>query len=354
MRGVETHRTITALVVALLLATCRAPDPPQRFETSAMGTRFVVLVDAPDRSPQAVAAAVDDAFTRIAEIDARFSDYDDDSEASRLGRALDAGGPVPVGDELLALLVASRAAWRSTDGAFDVTLGALSRLWRRAARQGERPPADELAAARAASGFARLSLDVEAGTARAERPGLRLDFGGIAKGFALDEALAVLAGHGITRALVDGGGDLAIGDPPRGRDGWRVQLADPIGAGAPAARRVLARCGVATSGDISRGFVLDGVRHGHLVDPRSGEALTPPRGASVIAPDATTADVWASALTVLGVDGLDLAPKHLGVRLVILEGDGVVVHETSPAPDTAGRGVDARPTGVSVSRIGPP
>lgn len=314
---------LPALAVLALLAACATPPPPARFEARAMGTSWTLLVDAPHLAPRVVADAAEAAFERVAAIDARFSDYRDDSEASRLGRALDAGQPVTTSGEMDALLHAARDAWAASDGAFDVTVGALTQLWRRAARQDERPPAEELAGALAASGSAHVTLGPR--TMRSDVTGLRLDFGAIAKGHALDEALAVLAERGITRALVDGGGDLAIGDPPTGRDGWRVEIADPIGAGSPPLRRVLSNCGVATSGDLSRGFELDGVRYGHLIDPRTGEALTPPRGATVFASDARTADVWASALTVLGAADAHLAPADVTYRVVTLVDDEVVV-----------------------------
>ena len=104
-------------------------------------------------------------------------------------------------------------------------MGPFVRLWRRSARQGELPTPQALAAARASVGHERIVLDPESRTVTLARTAMRLDLGGIAKGYALDEALAVLAAHGLPRALVDGGGDVAVGDPPPGRRGWRVALA---------------------------------------------------------------------------------------------------------------------------------
>ena len=143
---------LPALAALALLAACAAPTPPARFEARAMGTSWTLLIDARHLAPQDVADAAEAAFERVAAIDARFSDYRDDSEASRLGRALDAGRSVATSGEMDALLHAAHDAWAASDGAFDVTVGALTQLWRRAARQDERPPADELAAALAASG----------------------------------------------------------------------------------------------------------------------------------------------------------------------------------------------------------
>jgi len=119
-----------------------------------------------------------------------------------------------------------------------------------------------------------------------------LDLGGIAKGYAADAALAELRARGLHRALVDGGGDLALGAPPPGSDGWRIAL--PQGE-----RLVLADAGVATSGDRHRYLEVDGVRYAHVVDPRSGVGVRQAPTVTVIAPDGTTADVLASALTVM-------------------------------------------------------
>ncbi len=321
------------IVVALGLAACRVPaTAPLRFERAAMGTWFVISVDADEVRAGDVEAAADAAFARIAAIDARFSDYRDDSEASRLGRALDRGHAVPVSAEMLALLARARAAWDATGGAFDVSIGAVTKLWRRAARQDELPDAEELRTAAAASGLEHIALDLEASTARSEVVGARFDFGAIAKGYALDEALAVLTQHGFARALVDGGGDLAIGEPPRGRAGWHVEIADPIGAESPPLRRTLSRCGVATSGDLARGFTLDGVRYSHLIDPATGRALTPPVGATAIARDAITADIAASAATVLGLAAFEVfaAAEHgTAIRLVRLTPSGTAI-DVSP------------------------
>jgi thiamine biosynthesis lipoprotein len=132
---------------------------------------------------------------------------------------------------------------------------------------------------------------------------VRFDVGGIAKGFALDEALATLKTFGIESALVDAGGDLRLGAAPPGKDGWTIGVAGLVKDGEPAFYRTLANVGVASSGDANRFLEIDGVRYSHIIDPRTCEPLTRRCVATVVAPDATTADALASAVCVLGIDG---------------------------------------------------
>ena len=128
-----------------------------------------------------------------------------------------------------------------------------------------------IAEAKARVGWDKLQLDPRAGTAKLLVPNMRLDLGSIAKGRALDEALRVLRAHGIRRALVTGSGDMAIGDPPPGRDGWRIELAPLDAPGAPPARYLTLRnCGFATSGDLFQHVELGGKRYSHIVDPHTG------------------------------------------------------------------------------------
>jgi thiamine biosynthesis lipoprotein len=151
------------------------------------------------------------------------------------------------------------------------------------------------------------------------RAGVRLDAGGVAKGYAADQARDVLAEAGFSRALVVAGGDLSIGDPPPGRRGWNVALAglDPDRA-APGSPLMLARCGVSTSGDAEQWVEIGGVRYSHIVDPRTGKALQGRRSDSVVAANATSSDMLATALSVLGPDeGARLVARYPGAASLV-------------------------------------
>jgi len=280
-------------------AACLALSPPSpaawqrhEFASAHMGTRARLVVYASGSAAPAAAARA--AFARIAEIDARLSDYRDDSEVAALARA--AGGqPLAGSRDLLVVLEAAQEMARRSDGAFDPTVGPLSRLWRRARRQNYVPPAGEIAAALPLVDARRaLRVDLEQGTASLLRQGMSLDLGGIGKGYAADEALATLSQWGFDRALVELGGEVVAGAPPPDSEGWTVALPE----GAPPL--VLARRAASTSGEAEQWFEQDGVRYSHVVDPRTGAALVGRRSVTVVARSGLLADALATAASVLG------------------------------------------------------
>jgi len=186
-----------------------------------------------------------------------------------------------------------------SDGAFDVTVGPLTRLWRRAHRQHRLPDSNRIEEARRAVGYRYLVVAPDTPRIGLSRPGMRLDFGGIAKGYALDEILHTVRRFGIQRALINGGGDLACGEAPTGRRGWPVRI-KPWHDGDAAPRRTLPpHDAVATSGDRWQFLEYEGKRYSHLVDPRTGWAIVGRRQVSVLAPTGMEADALASAFIVM-------------------------------------------------------
>lgn len=278
-----------------------------------MGTSFRLVLFAASESQADEAAAA--AWSRVDEVERVSTDYHRESEARRLG----AGSPawISVSPDLALVLRASEDAWTRSAGAFDPTVGTWSKLWRRALRQKEWPKPDAWASAVAAVGW-RARVELREGAAgleaRVAAP-TRLDFGGVAKGVAVDEALAALRAHGIASALLDGGGDLASVGPPPGQDGWKVEVR-PFGEaeGGVTLRFLLVHGAIATSGDAYQGAKLVGEaprgvllgshnassRFGHILDARTLTPLPGPRAAVVTAGTATEADMWATSLVVLG------------------------------------------------------
>lgn len=329
-----------ALALLGLLLGCRTADPVDaagppvltRFEFTEpqMGVPFRMVLYAPD--PARAAAAAGAAFARIAALNAVMSDYDSDSELSRLSQSGGSGRAVPLSADLWTVLARAQDLARRTDGAFDVTVGPEVILWRKARRDGAFPDAARLARARGLTGWRHLQLDSRTRTARLQVAGMRLDLGAIAKGYAVDEALRVLEAHGIDRALVSGGGDLAVSEPPPGRPGWRVDVPGGEGTNALPRRSVLLRrSGLATSGDLFQHVVINGVRYSHIVDPRTGLGLTDQSQVTVIAPDCMTADSLSTAISVLGREaGGKLARREgAGVRAVRQAGAGFEVRENA-------------------------
>ncbi len=288
-----------------------------RFTEPHMGTRVTITVYAPGEEP--ARAGVDRAFARIRELNSILSDYDEESELMRLSRQ-PPGTPVAVGDDLLAVLARAGAISVLTGGAFDITVGPLARLWREARASATLPDPEMIERARRATGYRKLCIDREAGTVTLLAEGMRLDPGGIGKGYAADAALAVLRETGLSQALVAVGGDLAIGDPPPGARGWRVGIAPGGGTGnAGVSPRLLANTAVSTSGDAEQFVEIEGIRYSHILDPRTGLGLTGRMAVTVIAPDAATADALATAISVMGsLEGLALVEFLPGIEALIL------------------------------------
>ncbi len=305
-------------------STVQAADSSlARFESTQprMGVPFTIILYAPDKTT--ANGAFDAAFARIAELNAALSDYDPQSELSRLSRTAPAARGVLLSDELWRVLAASQDFAAKTGGAFDVTVGPYVRLWRRSRRQRELPTAERLAEARAAVGYQKLRLDPLHRTAQLLAPNMRLDLGGIAKGYAVDEALAVLRKRGIARALIDASGDVGVGDPPPGKEGWTIAVIPLSAEGMPSREIQLANAAVATSGDAFQFVEIDGQRYSHIVDPRTGLGLADRSGVTVIAGDCLTADSLATAVSVLGVTaGMELVEATPGVAAFIVLATG--------------------------------
>ncbi len=265
-----------------------------------MGTLVRITLYAPDESSARSAFAA--AYARIADLDRTLSDYNPQSELNRLCREA-WRRPVAVSADLYTVLEASQKLAAETGGAFDITLGPVILLSRQARQDGRMPAQQALERARMLSGYQKLRLDPERHAVTLAAEGMHLDVGGIAKGYAADEALAVLRSLGIPRALVAVSGDLAIGDAPPGTAGWRVGIGSgPAQPGGFARILVIENTAVSTSGDSQQFVEIGGVRYSHIVDPRTGIGLRQSIAVTVIARRGITADGLSTAVSVLGPD----------------------------------------------------
>lgn len=264
-----------------------------------MGTTFRIVLFTADKHIAKKAAEA--AFARVAELDGIMSDYKKNSELMLLCKkfATETGEPVKVGDDLFFVLQKSEELSERSDGAFDVTVGPVVQLWRLARRTQELPDPKEFDAARKKVGFKKVKLDAAKKTVQLLTPGMQLDLGGIAKGYAADEALKLLREkHGIKQALVAAAGDIACGDPPPGETGWKIEIA-PIAKSQKPRNLTLANTAVSTSGDLEQFVEIKGVRYSHVLDTKTGLGLTGRRSVTVIAPNGTTADSMTKAVSVL-------------------------------------------------------
>jgi thiamine biosynthesis lipoprotein len=256
------------------------------------------------------------AFHRFEQLEASMSDYRPTSELMRLCQKA-GGAPVAISKELFLVLERSQEMAEKSGGAFDVTISPLVRLWRKARKTGILPTPEEIHTAKQKVGYKNLVLNRENQTAQLLLPNMQLDLGGIAKGYACDEAQKVLLAHGVKSALVEAGGDIAVSDPPPGAKGWKIEVVNPD----PKARfRILtvSNCGVSSSGDTEQHLEFGGKRYSHIVDPKTGYGLTSHIAATVIAPQGILSDALSTTLSVLGEkQGKALAKTFSGVRVSI-------------------------------------
>lgn len=295
------------LRVLVAIAGCLwFPDPPgvaqpevrpHRQSRLVMGTLAEIQVYHPDAD--LASRAIDAALTEMQRVDRLLSNYRPDSELSLMNAA--AGkAPVRVSDELFAFVAACRRYFDETRGTFDPTVGPIVRAWGFFTPRPMAPSAADDAAARARSGFDKVRIDTAAQTVGYAVDGLELDPGGIGKGYAVDRAVLVLRQHGITSALVSGGGSTlyGLGTPP-GQTGWKLAVRDPAHP-ASALRYVRLRDGALSTSGVSAKFVdVDGRRMGHIIDPRTGRPGEAVCQVTVTAPDATASDALTKAAYLL-------------------------------------------------------
>lgn len=335
MKNLLSRLLLPCLAVALVVSACVSHrEQPQlaRFEylRAEMGVPFRMVLYATNKIRADFAAAV--AFERIRALNDIMSDYDSDSELSRLSRTSGQGREVRVSQDLWLVLFRAQELAERSGGAFDMTVGPVVNLWREARRTGQMPDPARMERARRSVGYQLVRLDPERHAVRLLVPAMRLDLGGIAKGYAVDQAVKELNRLGIERALVAGGGDMAVSGPPPGKIGWRIEIGAIDANNAPGPRFVhLAHAGISTSGDLFQRLDINGKRYSHIVDPRTGMGLTDHSLVTVIASDDITADSLTKVASVLKPDEavkfIENIPKA-ATHIVREPGDQIEIYES--------------------------
>jgi thiamine biosynthesis lipoprotein len=285
-----------------------------------MGSYFEIRLGA--GVPGAVEVA-SRALDLIDELEAQLTVYRDDSEVSRLNATAHLG-PVAVEPGLFRLLEQAVALSEQTQGAYDVTAGALSEVWGFVRGPRRVPDPKVLADARSRTGWHHLKLHRANRTVAFDRPGIRVNLGSIGKGYAIDRAAEVLRSHWFpTSALVHGGQSslYALGSPPgRFGDRWEIALRNPFQPESPLGLMRLRNRGLGTSGSAFQSFEVDGTVYGHILDPRTGEPASGPASVTVLAPTAAVADALSTAFFLLGPDGAaEYVERNPAVGIVIVE-----------------------------------
>jgi thiamine biosynthesis lipoprotein len=282
-----------------------------------MGTKVTVVLYTDDAATAELAFRR--AFDRIVELNAILSHYEPQSELTLLSESSPHAVPIAVTDELWQVLFRARQLSELSEGAFDVTIGPLTKLWRRTRRKKKLPDRDRFQRALTAVGFENMLLDSEGQTVQLTQPDMRLDLGGIAKGFIADEALRSIQELGIHRALVETGGDLAVGEAPPEQRGWLIGIAGLERNQTPDRFITVSHCGVATSGDLWQFVEIAGQRYSHILDPRTGLGLMQRSSVTIVAQNCLDADGLASCLSVLGaVAGEKLIAQQPGAEMLML------------------------------------
>lgn len=237
------------------------------------------------------------------------SDYDNSSELYKL-RSSDIGKPVKVSKILFELLMASKDAYNKSYGSFDITIGPLSLLWRSARKSKIFPTAGAIDSAKAFVDFHYIILDSISQTITFLKSNIKLDMGGIAKGYAADKVAALIKSSGIINALVDAGGDMIVMGVPPQKKGWRIGVNIPEQQEALLnTKLLLTNKAVATSGDAFQNMLYHGKKYGHIIDARTGYGVTFQRNVTVVSPNATTADWLATACSILPLNQVKILAK---------------------------------------------
>jgi thiamine biosynthesis lipoprotein len=319
-------------ILLLMVAGCHQSLQKYEYNKPEMGTVFGIALYAPDG--ETANRAANAAFSRAEELNAVLSDYDPNSELSRLSRQTDSGpmtAPIAVGPDLSRILNAATDASRRSNGAFDITLGPCIKLWRRSHQMGQLPTPERIAEAKKSVGWQAIKLFPGTHSVQLLKPKMRLDVGGIAKGYTAQEMAATILKHGITRMMVGAAGDITVGDPPPGKKYWRIGVRSFERADQSVDYVNLRNASVSTSGDTERFVIIEGQRYSHIIDPHTCLGLTRRVGVTVIAPEGTSADWLCKPPCILGPEeGLRLIEETPGAaaRIVTLDGDKPVIYES--------------------------
>jgi thiamine biosynthesis lipoprotein len=296
-------------------------------EEAIMGTRVAVELWSEDRA--LAERAMDAVIAEMRRTDELMSTYKPESQLSQVN-AHAHERPVQVDPDIVEVVERSFDVSRLSGGAFDITYASVGYLYDYRAHQ--KPTDAQIAAALPGVDFRKVQVDREAHTIRFLREGVRIDLGGIAKGYAVDRAVQHLRELGIRHAMVNAGGDTRLLGDRRGKP-WMVGIRDPRSAGRVVMRVPLADEAISTSGDYERYFEEDGVLYHHILVPSTGRSARGVRSATVIGPDATLTDGLSTTLFVLGVErGMQLIARLPGVEAVMVDDEGRIFYSDGLAP----------------------
>jgi thiamine biosynthesis lipoprotein len=317
---------IVLVLLAVLLyknVTTHGPVEVDSGQRVVMGTfsRIVVIT----KDERAARECIMAAFAEQDRIESLMSYYRDDSQLAQINREA-AVRPVQVDERVIEVLEQARRFSELSDGVFDVTVGPLMDLWRAAGEANEPPTEAQLAAARAKVGWQKVILDPNARTVRLGAEGMRIDLGGIAKGYAVDKSVEVMTHKGALGGMVDLGGNIrCFGQTPAGWSHWTIAIQDPnvspedMEMGTPPAILQIRDSSISTSGHYRRFVTVAGHKQSHIVDPRNGHDNEKLASVTIITTDATSADALSTAVSILGLQkGMELVEKLPNTEAILI------------------------------------
>jgi len=322
------HRTapLLALLSMGLCASSALADTDHKVirSANAMGTAVHITVWTDDEA--AAVDAIGKAFAEFRRVDQLMSSWTKTGAVARINDSAGSREPVEVDAEVFGVVERALDAARTTRGAFDITVGAFRGLWKfDQDKDGSIPAADAVAGRLPLVNFRRVRVNRKKRTVYLAKKGMRITLGGIAKGHAVDNAVAILREAGFQDFILQAGGDLYVSGQ-KGEEPWVVGIRDPRGGrSAPFAILPLSDATFSTSGDYERSVIVDGKRYHHILDPKTGRPASRVRSVTVKADDAITADVLSTSLFVMGVErGMKLVERTRGVEAVFVDADNQV------------------------------
>ena len=289
------------------------------FEQPKMGSPFTISIFSNDAGE---ATRVANAAFRCADsLNEIFSDYIDSSELNRLNASSGSGRYIPVSAAMMDILKYSMDAAKASHGTYDVSMGPVVKLWRKARKEKRLPNSGLLKEALGKVGYRYIHLDTIHQSVWLEKPGMQLDLGGLGKGYVAQAALEIIQAEGFTSAMVNAGGKIVMGNAPPGRKGWRIGITVPEDREKIMPQLLLlSNISVATSGDVYQHLDINGKRYSHIIDPKTGVGVTFQRNVTVIAKEGVVSDWLATACSVLPLrKALKLVKRYPGAAILITE-----------------------------------
>ncbi|HEY5967493.1 MAG TPA: FAD:protein FMN transferase [Chitinophagaceae bacterium] len=317
-------------LIFLLLFPFTLSAQLKRFEFSEnkMGSSFNIIFYHTDSS-EAVSLAKK-CFLIVDSLNTIFSDYSSESEVGKLALQTNQTDK-KVSDELFSMIIRSKDAWERSGKTFDITIGTLTQLWRKAKKETRFPSETEIKAAKDLTGFKNLIINESSKIISFKKPGIRFDFGGIVPGYAAQRVLDFLKTKNINTALVDASGDIVMADAPPGKDGWTIGINLPENENEIWDKKLeLKNFAVSTSGDVYRYTIHNGKKYSHIINPKTGYGVTSQRNVTVITKYGADADWLATACSILPIKkALALAKKeHAGILIATLKDEKITIYKS--------------------------